>query len=551
VSLRPRRALVGLVAVFALLALPAVASATITPSLTVTPTNTTAGTNPATVGFDAKFTPGAATPTDGVKDFSFALPPGLLANANLAGGACLISTTPQAACQVGTGTVTENTTPVTVSLYLVQAPKAGDAAGVAMVAGTSPTGPPVGSPGDVTVRTAAPVGLNIAFSGLPIASITEINVSFTTLRMPSSCPSPADSMTMTAVSQQDATQKPTTAPLNVTGCSGLAYAPALTATVTKDARDSGGQLVLGITQAATESASKTITLGLGRSITPNVGADVPCLTGSGPGCTIGTATATSPLVPNIALASGTVRLSGSATAPAITITFPPPFALTISGIVSLGSNSVTFANVPDIPLTSLTLTVAGPNGQKAFMTNCAPSNLTGSFTAQGGQTKSDSSAIKFVNCAAKPTTSGSISGLASGHPTLSFKVSHGKGAANIQSLAVALPSGLRFARSAIVTHKTCTTTNGKKQCTTTTLTKGLGVKGASASTVALKGGKLVITLKKAAANVTVSLSGPILTESGSLQTNVKKHKVKSLTVALKVTDAKKISSSVPLKLKAH
>jgi hypothetical protein len=535
--------------VFALLALPAVASATITPSLTVTPTNTTAGTNPATVGFDAKFAPAPAT--DGVKDVAFSLPPGLIANATLAGGACLISTTPQAACQVGTGTVTESGTPVTVSLYLVQAPKAGDAGGVAMVAGTSPSGPAVGSPGEVTVRTTAPVGLNIAFSGLPNAGISEINLLLTTLSMPTSCPSPADNVTMTADSQADATQKTASAPLNVTGCSTLPYAPVLTATVTKDAKDSGGQLVLGVTQAAGESANQSITLSLGKSITPNVGADVPCLTGSGPGCTIGTATATSPLVPDIALASGTITLSGSATSPAITVSFPAPFSLTISGTVNLATNSVTFANVPDIPLTSLTLTVTGPSGQKAFTTNCAASSLSGSFTAQGGQTKTDSAPIKFVNCAVKPTASGSTGGLASGHPKLSFKVTHGKGAANIQSLTVGLPSGLKFSRSGIVTHKTCTTKKGKKKCTTTTLTKGLGIKGGSAKTVALKGGKLVITLKKAAANVTVSLSGPILTESKSLQTSVKKHKTKSLTVGLKVTDAKKISTSVPLKLKAH
>ena len=330
-----------------------------------------------------------------------------------------------------------------------------------------------------------------------------------------------------------------TAPLNVTGCSTLPYAPALTASVTKDAKDSGGELVLGITQAAGESSNKSITLGLGGSITPNVGADVPCLTGSGPGCTIGTATATSPLVPSPALASGTITLSGSATAPAITVTFPAPFSLTISGVVNLAKNSVTFGSVPDLPLTSLNLTVTGPSGQKAFTTSCAPSNVTGSFTAQGTQTHNVSAPIKFVNCAAKATASGSLSGLATGHPKLRVKATHGKGGAKLSSVTVGLPSGLKFSRSAFVAHKTCTTKSGKKKCTTTTLIKGLGVSGASAKSVALKGGKLVITLKKAAASVTVNLGGPVLTETGALQTKVKKHKVKSLTVTLKITDAKR------------
>jgi hypothetical protein len=44
----------------------------------------------------------------------------------------------------------------------------------------------------------------------------------------------------------------------------------------------------------------------------------------------------------------------------------------------------------------------------------------------------------------------------------------------------------------------------------------------------------------------VSLSGPVLTESSSLQTKVKKHKVKTLTVSLKIG-----TTMVPLKLTAH
>ena len=87
----------------------------------------------------------------------------------------------------------------------------------------------------------------------------------------------------------------------------------------RDAKSGGAALTLGITQAANESANSNIVLHLGGSITPNVGADIPCLTGSGTGCTIGTATATSPLLPSVVLANGTVTLGGSATTPTITI----------------------------------------------------------------------------------------------------------------------------------------------------------------------------------------------------------------------------------------
>ena len=70
----------------------------------------------------------------------------------------------------------------------------------------------------------------------------------------------------------------------------------------------------------------------------------------------------------------------------------------------------------------------------------------------------------------------------------------------------------------------CTTKNKKKKCTTTTLIKGLGIVGGKAKTVAIKGGKLVITLKKPAGNVTITVSGPLVTETKALQTKVKKHR---------------------------
>ncbi len=373
------------------------------------------------------------------------------------------------------------------------------------------------------------------------------------MRLPTSCPSAPANVTVTADSYGDSTPQSDTAPLTVTGCTGLPYAPLLTASLIKDAKDQGGALDLGITQAATESANQSITLGLGTAVTPNLGTVLPCLTGSGPGCTIGTASASSPLVPSADLATGTVTLSETGAGPTLTIAFPAPFALTMSGVVNLATRSVTFGNVPDVPLTGLMLTLTGPNGQKAFnVVSCAPTNLTGTFTDQGGSTTTSSAAIKFVNCMGKPTASGSLSGLAVGNPKLHFKVTHGKAAPNIESVAIGLPSGLKFARSAIVSRQTCLTKNGKKKCTTTTLIRGLGVSGAKVKSVALKGGKLVITLNKAAGSPTFKLSGAVLAESKSLQTRVKKHKVKKkLTVTLNVTDAKHTSTSVLLKLNAR
>jgi hypothetical protein len=536
VSLRPKQAMVGLlIAVAALVALPASALAAFTPALSLDQTaGTTAGSSPA-VGFNATFGSG-----DAVKNVTFVLPPGLLANENIAGGACLVSPTPSASCQVGTGTV-DNVQPVT--LYLVAPPKTGEAGGLALVLGSTPATP--ASVADVTIGS---TGLSVAFSNLPASPpITAMSIKLTNLRLPTSCPSPAANVTMTAVSQGGATPAPVTAPLTVTGCSGLPYSPNVTAAV---AADSGGhaELTLGITQAAGESANQTISLAFPAGLVPNDGPLIPCLTGTG--CTIGSAKATSPLVP-IPL-TGTVTLGGSAASPTFAIVFPAPFNLTINGVVNLTTNSVSFSNVPDIPLSTLTLDITGPSGGRAFNTNCQAANVTGNFTAQGGQTHSTSAPITYTGCQQKPTATGSTGGLAKGHPRLTFKVVHGKGAANVATVAIGLPGGLKFSRSAFVSHKTCTTLkNKKKKCTTTTLIKGLGIKGAKAKSVLLRGGKLVIMLKKAAGSVTVTVSGPLVTETKGLQTKVKKHKAGKLTFNLRVTDASKTATTVRVKLAAH
>ncbi len=540
-AIRARRALIGLATAAAVLILPASALAA-GETLTVTPASTQAGGGTsvtATLGFASGDTP---------KTVVTSLAPGVLGNLN-ANAACLAAQQLTAACQIGNATVSTNMVNVANNgLYLVPAQGA-DAAGIEFVpaAGAPPalTNQYIG----VSLNPAAPGGLNLTttFPNITGVQITGFTANFTTLngqpftRLPSSCGTATSTFTVTYYGATPASSA--SGSFSPTGCGTLPYAPTLSALETKDAKDSGTTLAFAITQAANEAASKTIGLKLPSGLGINLSADVMCLTGAGPGCTVGTATATSPLVPSAALANGTVTLGGSAAAPTITIAFRAPFAITLVGNVSLANSTVTIANVPDVPLTSLNLNLTGPNGQKAFTTSCTPSTTTGTFTSQSGVSKTVTSTVTLKNC---PTASGSLSGLAAGHPKLHFKATQGKGGPKITSVAVGLPAGLKFSRSGFVTHTTCVTKHGKKKCTTTTLIKGLGVSGASVKSVALEGGKLLITLKKAAASVTVNLSGPVLTESGSLQTSVKKHKVKTLTVTLKIG-----STSLALKLAAH
>jgi hypothetical protein len=548
VSQRPRRALLGLVAaVAALAAAPSVALAA-GETITVTPSNLQAG-GSTTVTSAAHFAPGAG---DTPKAVVISDPPGLLASLN-ANPSC-ITGTPQltASCQVGTASVTANsTTSSGNAVYLVPPQSSTDFAGIDTVVGSAPpqyTG--------VSLRMSPTVGVNLTTNFTQVSGVQVTDVSTTlnpTLngqpftRMPTSCAAATTTMTVTYFNGTP-TNTVSSAPFMPSGCQNLPYSPNLSASIAADSHG-GASLVLGVTQAANESASKSFSVTFPKGLTPNVTADAPCLNATG--CQIGTATATSPLVPNSALASGKLSLGGSVSSPAITIAFPGSFGLTITGAVSLTSNSVTFSNLPDIPISALTLNITGPNGQKAFLTDCAPASVTGTFNPQSGTPAHNSTApIKFTGCATA-TATGSTSGLASGHPKLKFKITRSSGSPNISSVAVGLPGGLSFSRSAFASHKTCTTAKGKKKCTTTTLIRGLGISGATAKSVALRGGKLVVNLKKAASSVTITASGPLASETKALQTKVKKHKAGKLTFSLKVTNAKGTSSTLPLKLAAH
>ena len=213
-TMRRRIALCAVV-VGAMAAMAPVAEASLgTVGLTLSPASATAAST-GNLGTDITFNPSSG---DSTKDLTLGLPPGLLANAAVDGGACLKSATPVPACQVGTGTVTANilggllplSLPATFDL--VAPANSSQLAGLAVLI-TPPGGQPtqLGAPAGVTIRPAtdpAGVGLNIAFTnipdtfdGLPL-QLHEINGTFDGLRFPSSCPATPVNMTVTADSYQ-------------------------------------------------------------------------------------------------------------------------------------------------------------------------------------------------------------------------------------------------------------------------------------------------------------------------------------------------------------
>jgi hypothetical protein len=525
----------------ALSALPASALAS-GETLIVTPANTQAGgltSVTATLDFAAGDTPATVVTS---------LAPGMLGNLNANPG-CLAAQQFTASCQVGTATINTTVGALQGNLYLVP-PQGSDAAGLELVPGA---GPLANQYVGVSLDPNVPGGLNLTttFPNASPAQITSFTASFTTLngqpftRLPSSCNPATSSFSVTYYDGAPAGQ--TSYTFTPSGCQNLAFAPNLSGTVTKDAKDSGATLAFGVTQAAGESASRSISLKLPSGLGVNALGVAGCLTGSG--CVVGSATATSPLLPSAALANGAVTLGGSLQAPTLSIAFPAPFAIALTGSVNLTSKTVTFGSIPDVPLTKLALTITGPGGSKAFTTNCAPANVTGTFDAQSGLSRTDTVPVTYNGCV---TVSGSTGGLAAGHPTLKFKLARANSGADLEAVTVALPRGLRFSTSAFVSHKTCTTLKGKKKkCTTTTLISGLGIAGAKAKSVALKGGMLLIGLAKATASVSLTISKPLVTETKSLRTKAKKHKAGKLSFTFKVTDAKGNLTTVTASVRAH
>ena len=378
----------------------------------------------ANLGLDLKF---ADTATDSPRDLAITLPPGLLADASIDHGACLrtriVSGT---ACKVGTGSVTA--TPdlvgllnvplpvsVPVSFYLVPPPGPGDLAGLAVVGlgeqlgatgaiRVRPSGDPSGV--GVTIDLVLPNQLPLTLPGLPPLNLTQISLgeiksTFDSLRYPTTCPPTAARLGVAVDSYADPTTHSVSAPLKVTGCGLLPYAPAFKATAARDTADRQVKLVTAITQTRIEAPSRSISLTFpAATLAPNLGSiQALCLNPASGTCrSVGAVDAASPLYPSPL--SGKGYLTGSSSGLSLTLVFPPPFPLTLTGAVNLLANSATFTGLPDIPLTKLTVTLAG-GPQGLFLTTCkAPTGTaTAKLTDQNGdRTLSVPSAFTVTGC---------------------------------------------------------------------------------------------------------------------------------------------------------
>jgi hypothetical protein len=405
-----RRSLVAItVLACSLLALGAAqaTAAGVLSSFTLTPAATQAGANPSVT---ADLTFSYANGTDSVETVTIALPPGLIASIANVPATCSPEQLNADACpagaQIGTGTVTTNVTPRAAALYLMPPPSPGDAAGfgaVVLVGGDVYAGP--GSLDVVTGVDGRPVG--VVKLSVPVVSGQQVNALSATMngttdgkpftRLPTSCSTATSSASVETVEGDTGSADDSFDP---TGCSALGYAPSLSAVeVTDDPGGGGAELLLSISQpdAMAAAATKAVELDLPPSLVPNAGPAGACLTGTP--CTIGTATATSPLMPDAYLSGGAVTLGGSGLAPTLTVAFPEPVALSIAGTADVATGVVTFPNVPDLPLTTLRVDITGAPGGKVLATTCAPGEVVARFTPHsGGAIVTDARPIAYRGC---------------------------------------------------------------------------------------------------------------------------------------------------------
>jgi hypothetical protein len=426
------------IAAVACLALPPAASASTSATLSLDQSAGTSAGAANNLGLDLKFT---NTGTDSPRDLTIRLPPGLLANAAIDGGTCLRTRVlTGTACEVGTGAVTA--TPdligilnvplpvsVPVSFYLVPPPSPSDLAGLAVTGlgeqlGATgavrirPSGDPAGV--GVTISLVLPNQLPLTLPGLPPLNLTqssleEIKSTFNALRYPTTCPRPAANLRVDVDSYADPTTHSLAAPLSVSGCAQLPYSPTFKATVARDSADRQVKLDTTIAQAANEAPSRSIALTFPpATLAPNLGAiQALCLNPSSGTCQpVGAVTAKSPLYPTSL--SGKAYLTGSSSGLSLTLAFPAPFPLMLTGAVNLVTNSATFTGLPDIPLTNLTVSLAG-GAEGLFLTTCAtPSGTaTATLTDQNGdKTLTVPSAFTVSGCPS--TGAGSAAGGAAG-----------------------------------------------------------------------------------------------------------------------------------------
>jgi hypothetical protein len=240
---------------------------------------------------------------------------------------------------------------------------------------------------------------------------------------------------------------------------------------------------------------------------------------------VGTATIASPLLPT-PVQGPVFQVFRAGQLPGVGVEFGGvlPFVLGGSTALTGGRLQNVFTGLPDVPLTSFELAIAGgPQGLLAANRNIctgAPPTVDGAFVGQSGAGVNRTFPVTLVGCSGKSAPHAKVTarGLGGAHPVLQLTVT--KGAAKLRSLSVTLPKSIQVGK----------------------VRRGLSAVGANfkLSKRALKlsrKGKLAVKLPSGGANrVTVKLSGGRIHASKSLKKQLKRRKSVKLKLAVNVVD---------------
>src|SRR5262249_11791625 len=138
--------------------------------------------------------------------------------------------------------------------------------------------------------------------------------------------------------------------------------------------------------------------------------------------------------------------------------------------------------------------------------------------------------------------SGSLSGLASGHPTLKLRASHASGGPGIASLSIGLPARLSFNPKALVEGRACK--GQSRKCTTSAPARGVATSGAGLTRARIHGGVLLLTSTHAVSGMSLTARRALLVESKALTRRARQHRVKALSARLRITEAGGSSTNV-------
>ena len=479
-----------------------------------------------------------------------------------------------ASAQVGDGSAKLAVTGVpgdqtaTVKLFLVEPTTGLPRFGLSATA----LGARVAALANVTLR--ADAGLDVALTDLPrtvpgLGAPLEIKELDLTLkgtvggkpftRLPTSC---GEATTKTTIRSHD---KPDTdvikdAKLTPTECGALPFAPTLTATAAITPGTDGVEFTSVIGQAAGESAQKQAVLSLPSDLNPRLSAlggacpaSVTDINACPAGATVGSASATTPLLP-APLTGKLVLKAGGTALPLLVIAFPAPVPLQLTGQTSLSGAGLvtTFAGIPDVPLTSLSVKINGGANSvlQALPSLCAGGKTVGgSFTGHSGKTATAAAPLTVTGTcpagsgqtpppgqqpgAGKPSGKLTLSSLAKRTAKLVASVTVPANGSAAKTVRLKLPKGL--------------TIDTKKAKT------GVKVKAGSKTLKAkvTRTGVSVTIAGTGERRVSITISGGALKVSASLKKKVKAKKGGTLKATLTVGDAAGKSHSLATSAKAR